>query len=201
MKIFGPPTTKRRFSKIFAKLNRNTIFWWVVISRLTNIRYLVYWKGIICAKSDLPITNSVCEKAWFPIHGLSKILFFNFYLFRFSKFQKAIVKNFMEKVIPFYNGFWGFLWSSTTLTKIFDLHNFDNETTTSLNFFEISNEMYFVSLFFLNEINVATSLLIIHLKCTFVNYANLNLSPINKPYLQTNEYAISFFSISYLCLF
>ena len=32
-------------------------------------------------------------------------------------------------------------------------------------------------------------------------YANLNLSSINKPYLRAVEYAISFFSISYLCLF
>ena len=43
--------------------------------------------------------------------------------------------------------------------------------------------MNFVSLFFLNERNIATSLLMIHLKCTVVHYANLNSSSINKAYL------------------
>ena len=33
----------------------------------------------------------------------------------------------------------------------------------------------------------------IHLKCTVTHYANLNSSPINKPYLRAVEYAISFF--------
>ena len=87
------------------------------------------------------------------------------------------------------------------VTNIFDLHTFDNETTALLKLFEISAEMHFVSLFFLHERNIATSLLIIHLKCTFVHYANLNSSSMNKPYLRTVEYVISFFSISYLCYF
>ena len=38
----------------------------------------------------------------------------------------------------------------------------------------------------------------IHLKCTVVHYASLNSSSINKPYLRAAEYAISFFSISYV---
>ena len=50
------------------------------------------------------------------------------------------------------------------ITSIFDLHIFDNETTALLKFFEISTEMHFVSLFFLNERNIATSPLMIHLK-------------------------------------
>ena len=60
------------------------------------------------------------------------------------------------------------------VTNIFDLHTFNNETTALLKFFEISTEMHFVSLFFLNERNIATSLFMIHLKCTVVHYANLN---------------------------
>ena len=60
--------------------------------------------------------------------------------------------------------------------------------------------MHFISLFFLNERNIATSLLMIPLKCTAVDYANLNSSSLNKPYLRTGEYAISFFSISYIYL-
>ena len=54
-------------------------------------------------------------------------------------------------------------------------------------------EMHFVSLFFLNERTITTSLLRIHLKCTFVHYVNLNSSFINKPYFRAVEYAISGF--------
>ena len=69
------------------------------------------------------------------------------------------------------------------VTNIFDLHIFENETATLLNFFEICTDMHFVSLFFLNERNITTSLLMIHLKCTVVHYSNLNSSSINKPFL------------------
>ena len=69
------------------------------------------------------------------------------------------------------------------VTNIFDLHIFENETATLLNFFEICTDMHFVSLFFLNERNITTSLLMIHLKCTVVHYANLNSSSKNKPFL------------------
>ena len=44
-------------------------------------------------------------------------------------------------------------------------------------------EMHFVSLFFLKERNITTSLLMIHLKCSIVHYANLNSSSIDKPFL------------------
>ena len=64
------------------------------------------------------------------------------------------------------------------ITSIFDLHIFDNETTALLKFFEISTEMHFVSLFFLNDRNIATSLLMIHLKYIVMHYANLNSSSI-----------------------
>ena len=76
------------------------------------------------------------------------------------------------------------------VTNIFDLHAFDNET-----------KMDFVSLYFLKERNITSSLLMMHLKCTVAHYANLNSSSINKPYLRAVEYAISFFSICYLSLF
>ena len=92
------------------------------------------------------------------------------------------------------------------ITNIFDLLTFDIETTALLNFFEISTEMHFVSLFFQIERNITTSILMIqlkwiHLKCTVLNYVNLDASPINVPYLRVVKYAISFFLISYLCLF
>ena len=79
------------------------------------------------------------------------------------------------------------------VTNIFNLHTFDNETTVLLKFFEISTEMHFVTLIFLNERNITASLLIIQLKCTVVHYANLNASSINKSYLRAIEYAIWFF--------
>ena len=67
------------------------------------------------------------------------------------------------------------------VTNILDLHTFFNGTAALLNFFGISTELHFVSLFFLNERNI-TSLL-----------KNLSSSSINKSYLRTVEYAISFF--------
>ena len=79
------------------------------------------------------------------------------------------------------------------VTNIFDLHTFDNETTAFLKTFEISTEMDFISLFFLNERNITTSLPILHLKCTALHCANLNSSSINKPSLRVVEYAIFFF--------
>ena len=63
-------------------------------------------------------------------------------------------------------------------------------------FFEISKEMHFVSLFFVNARNITTT--------NIVHYASLNPSPTKKPYLRAVEYTISgfiFFSISYLYLF
>ena len=76
------------------------------------------------------------------------------------------------------------------VTNIFDLQVFNNETTALLffiflffYFFEICIVMRFVSLFFLNERNITISLLMVHLKCTVIHYANLNSSSINKPFL------------------
>ena len=48
--------------------------------------------------------------------------------------------------------------------NISNLHTFDNEMTALLKFLKISTEMYFASLFLLNERNIAASLLMIHLK-------------------------------------
>ena len=77
-----------------AKFLRNwTVNIWLIFSNFTNVRHLIQWKCIIFAKSDLPIAYSVCGKVWFTINGPSKMLFFNFCLFPFSKFQMTIVKN------------------------------------------------------------------------------------------------------------
>ena len=69
------------------------------------------------------------------------------------------------------------------VTNIFDVVIFDNEIMVHLNFFEICKEMRSVSLFLLNEGNITISLLMIHLKYTVAHYANLNLSSINKLFL------------------
>ena len=66
-------------------------------------------------------------------------------------------------------------------TNIFDLHIFDNKTTAFLKLFEISTEIHFVSLIFLNERNITTLLLMIYLNYIVLHYANLNSSSINKP--------------------
>ena len=60
--------------------------------------------------------------------------------------------------------------------------------------------MQFVSLFFLNEKNTTTFLVLMHLKCTVVHYSNLNSSSGNKPLfkLRAVEYAISFFFFRFL---
>ena len=97
---------------------------------------------------------------------LSKMLFFNFGLFHFPKFQITIVKNFMEKPSFFIMDFES---SNEVLLRhnYFDVQIFDNETTALLNIFEICTEMCFVSIFFLNERNITISLLII---ATFKEY-------------------------------
>ena len=79
-----------------------------------------------------------------------------------------------------YNEFWGFLVISTT-SKIFLIYTFLKMKRRP--FFSICTDTHFVSLFFLNERNITTSLLMIHLKCTVVHYANLNPSSKNKPIL------------------
>ena len=74
-------------------------------------------------------------------------------------------------------------------SSLLSLYHIDNETTTLLSLFEICSQMHFISLFFRNEGNIATSFLTF--KCTVVHYAKLG----------SLEYAISLFSISYLYLF
>ena len=80
-------------------------------------------------------------------------------------------------------------WISRVLMKLyyvpntFDLHICDNEMASLLKIFEICKEMHFASLFFLKERNIKTSLLMIHLKCSVLHYANLNSSSMNRLFL------------------
>ena len=100
------------------------------------------------------------------------MLFFNFCLFLFPKSQITIVRN----LIMDFEG-------SYDVTDIFYRHVFDNETTALLKNFEICTKMNYNH----DKKNkqtkkISTSFLIIDLKCTVEHYANLNSSPINKPF-------------------
>ena len=111
------------------------------------------------------------------------MLFFNFSLFYFSKLKMTIVKRLMEKpsfsIIDFEGSY-----------EVLLGHRY----FWSTHFWHWKDGHFYGTAFyfFLNEKNIATSLLVIRLKCTVVYYANLNSSSINKPYLQAVEYTISF---------
>ena len=107
LKTFGSPTTKWRPCKIFPKLNGNHLFM-ANIFKLQEYQTFALMKCIIWAKSDLPVMNWVCEKFDLRWMGRRKCFFFYFWLFSFSKFRMTFCRK------P-YNGFWGFLWSSTKL--------------------------------------------------------------------------------------
>ena len=132
----------------------------------------------------MPIKYLVCEKAWFTINGPSKMVFFT-----------QISNDYCQKS---YNGFWGFLVISTT-SKIFLIYTFLKMKRRP--FFSICTDMHFVSLFFLNERNITTSLLMIHLKCTVVHYANLNSSSKNKPFLNYGLLNMLFRLFDFLFMF
>ena len=85
------------------------------------------------------------------------MLFFNFCFFYLSEFQLAIVKYLMEKPAFFVMHF-AILVKFYYVKNIFDLHTFGNEAKAFLNLYKISTEIHYVSLFFLNERNVKTSL-------------------------------------------
>ena len=120
---------------------------------------------------------------------------FNFCLFYFSKFQMTIVKNLTNNhqlfIMDFKSPFEVLLRH-----KYFYLQVFHNETAALLKFFEIYTKMRFASLFSLNERNIATSLFVIHLKCTVVYYANLKSSSIDQPFLNQGPSNMLFFYFS-----
>ena len=82
---------------IFWRNWKEITYLWLIFLNFTNIRHLVHWKCIIWAKSDFPIINSVCEKVWFTINELSKMLFHFIACFIFRNFKwllsKLLLKN------------------------------------------------------------------------------------------------------------
>ena len=92
--------------------------------------------------------------------------FFNFRFFPLSKFRiSRVLSNFYY------------------VRNIFELQICDNETATLFIFLKFARICTLFLYFFQNESNIATSLLMIHLKCTVVHYADLNSSTKNKPFL------------------
>ena len=174
MKFFGPPTTKWRPCKIFAKLNGNHLL-------MANIFKLHEYQTFGLMKM-----HNMC-KIWFAnnIFSLWKRLVYDwrtvenaiFYFLSFPFTQ--ISKDYCQKS---YNGFWSFLVISTT-SQIFLICIFLKMKRRHFYFFSICTDMHFGSLLFLNERNMTTSLLMIHLKYAVVYYTNLNGSSKNKPFL------------------
>ena len=121
--------------------------------------------------------------------------YFSIFAFSFFPNFKWLLSKFLSWISRVFSNFY-------YVTNIFDRYIFENETVAILNFFEICTDMHFVSLFFINERNITTSIFMIHLKCTVVHYANLNWSSINKAFLNYRmlNMLLRFF-ISSLCLF
>ena len=129
----------------------------------------------------------------------------------FSIFAFSLFPNFKWLLSKIFQWISRFLSNFYYVKNIFDLQIFENEISVHISkkfkrvalliFFEFSRDMHFVSLFFLNERNITISLLMIHLKCTAVHYANLNSSSINKPFLNYGRLNMLFRFFYFLFMF
>ena len=115
-----------------------------------------------------------------------------FVFFVLPNFKWILWRILWETIIS-YNGFQKFLWSSTTAQTFLFYKFLTMKQWLFKIFLKFCTEMCFVSLFFLSARNIATSLFMIHLKCTAGDYANLNSnSIINKPFLSRGPSNILF---------
>ena len=109
-----------------------------------------------------------------------------FLIFAFSRFSNF--KWLLPKILQ---------WISRVLRKFyyitnnFDLHIFDEDGGGPFKFLWNLHKNA-LSLFFLNEINITTSLSMMHLKCTVVYYSYLNSSSMNKLFLNYGPLNMSF---------
>ena len=118
------------------------------------------------------------------------MLFLNFFLFHFSKFQKIVFKNVIENyhlwidtIIMDFKGCYEVLLRD----KYFWFTNFPQSNHgLFLHFFEIYMEMHFVSLFFSKWKKYCN----LHLKCSIAHYAKTLLNR-----------KICFFVFSFLIMF
>ena len=101
----------------------------------------------------------------------------------FLIFIFSLYANFKWLLWKSYNGFLVFLVISAT-SQISLIYTFVTMKQRHFNFFwSLHGYAFCFFNFFQNERNITTSLLMIHLKCTAVHYANLNSSSKNKPVL------------------
>ena len=100
-----------------------------------------------------------------------------FLIFAFSLYPnfKLLLSKILKWILRVLSNFY-------YVTNIFELHICDNETAALLIFFKICTDMHFF-FFFQNKRNITTSLLMMHLKCAAVHYANLNSSSKNNHFL------------------
>ena len=118
LKFFSLVITKWGTFKLYAKFNENYIL-------MTNIfklhSYLIYWKCIRQAKSELSIIHSVSEKVWFTINGSSKCYILIVIFLIFPNF-KLILSKILWKIILFYNG--KLLWAFESSYEVLPPHNY-----------------------------------------------------------------------------
>ena len=154
MKFFDLPTTKWQPFKFFSKLNGNHFL-------MANIFNLHKYQTFGLLKIHNMSKSLICQQKiqFVKKLGLQSSYFLIWPFFIFPNF-KWLLSKIIWNYHPFLWWISGVLMKFYYLTNIFDLHTFDNETK----FFEISTEMHFVSFFFLNNRNIATSLLMIHFK-------------------------------------
>ena len=101
--------------------------------------------------------------------------------FLFFQISNDYCQKSYGKIVLFYNGFRGFLWSATT-SQIFLIYTFLTNGPFK-NVWTLHGNTFCFFIFFLNERNITTSFLMIHLKCTVIYYANLNSRSISKPFV------------------
>ena len=101
---------------------------------------------------------------------------FEFLLFPFTQISSGYCRK-------SYNGFWGLLVISPA-TQIFLIYTFVTMKRRHFYIFlKFAQICILFRYFFQNERNITTFLLVVHLKCTVLHYADLNSSSKNKPFL------------------
>ena len=74
------------------------------------------------------------------------------------------------------------------VTNIFDQLILTMKQRSFQNFGKFTGKCILFLYFFLNERNITTSLLMVHLTCTVMHYSNLNSNSINKLFLDYRQF-------------
>ena len=182
LKFFGSPTTEWRPCKIFAKFVNH-----LLIANIFKLhKYQTFDLMKIHNTSKIGFASNkfrLCKSLVYDWRAVENVIF-NLCLFPVSKFQ--IVKNLLMnfegsyEVLLRQKKFWS---SHFWLLNGNPFNIFWSLRGNAFCFFISSKWKKYFSLFLLNERDIRTSPLMIHLKCTAVHYANLNWSSINKTFL------------------